>query len=295
MIYGLLGAAVFVMLLLLWKNHSLKRSAREIREQFAAWLKSDTNAIISTQCGDRDMRRLAEEMNMLLREFRTAKIQYTEGDRELREAVTNISHDLRTPLTAICGYLELLRSEEKSAQAAKYLDIIEERTDIIRAMTEEMLIYSVSVSEKQEMLLETVILNHALEESISAFYGVLTEHSITPQITICETNVTRKLNKTALSRVFSNILSNAVKYSDGNLCITLTETGIITFENHAADLDEITVGKLFQRFYTVENAGKSTGLGLSIAQTLTKQMGGSIQASIDAGMMRLELSFPNEM
>ena len=92
MIYGLLGAAVFVILLLLWKNHSLKRSAREIREQFAAWLKSDTNAIISTQCGDRDMRRLAEEMNMLLREF----VQQKYNIQRATENCERLSQTFRT-------------------------------------------------------------------------------------------------------------------------------------------------------------------------------------------------------
>lgn len=290
MILALLALAVIVIALLV-KIHLLKKSAREVRTQFAERLQSDTNNLIYLSGSDKDMRKLADDINVQLKELRAAHQRYTQGDRELREAVTNISHDIRTPLTAICGYLDLLNKEETSEQAKQYLNIIAERTDVIRALTDEMLTYSVSVSEKQFMARETVILNHVLEESVSAFYGVLTEHSITPEITICEQPVERKLNRTALSRILANVLSNAVKYSAGDLSISLTETGVLRFENTAAAMDEITIGKLFQRFYTVENAGKSTGLGLSIAKNLTEQMGGSIQVLYESGKMCIELRF----
>ena len=88
----------------------------------------------------------------------------------------------------------------------------------------------------------------------------------------------RKLDSDALSRVFSNLLNNAAKYSDGDLEIALTESGEITFSNTAKELSAVEVEQLFDRFYTVEAARHSTGLGLSIARSLIQRMGGSIAA-----------------
>ncbi len=104
-----------------------------------------------------------------------------------------------------------------------------------------------------------------------------------------EKPVVRTLDRSALSRVFSNLLTNAVKYSDGDLDITLFETGEITFANTAPGLDEVQVGRLFDRFYTVEAARKSTGLGLAIARTLIEQMGGAIAARYEEGRLVIHI------
>ena len=87
--------------------------------------------------------------------------------------------------------------------------------------------------------------------------------------------------------MFSNIIGNAVKYSDGDLRVELTEQGRIIFENSAQNLDEIKVGRLFDRFYTVESASNSTGLGLAIAKTLVEQMHGEISAEYADGRLRI--------
>ena len=123
-----------------------------------------------------------------------------------------------------------------------------------------------------------VFVNQVLAESISSFYPVLTEKGITPLIQITDTRIVRNLNRSELARVFSNLLNNAVKYSDGDLEITLSDTGEITFANTAKELSTVEVEQLFDRFYTVEAAHHSTGLGLSIARTLVERMGGTITA-----------------
>lgn len=102
------------------------------------------------------------------------------GDRELKEAVTNISHDLRTPLTAICGYLELLEHEDKSEAAEKYLAYIGERAEAMRRLTEELFCYSVVLSPDSEPETGPGDLRAALERSLAGFYPALTERGITP-------------------------------------------------------------------------------------------------------------------
>lgn len=100
---------------------------------------------------------------------------------------------------------------------------------------------------------------------------------------------------TALRRVFGNILNNAVKYSDGDLQVTLTADGAVTFSNHASGLDQVQTERLFDRFYTVETARGSTGLGLSIAKLLTEEMGGVITATYEDGQLRIRVAFPQQM
>ncbi|MBR3666411.1 MAG: HAMP domain-containing histidine kinase [Ruminococcus sp.] len=277
MIYCLLCAAVVIILLCV-KIYLLKKSAREISAQFADRLKNDTNNIIYVSSSDKDIRRLAESLNAQLSAMRTEELSYIQGNRELKSAVTNISHDLRTPLTAICGYLDLMQKTDDPEKQARYLSIMKERADMMKHLTEELFRYSVIVSDETELKTETVFVNQLLAESISSFYPTLSEKGIAPKISITEERVERKLDSDALSRVFSNLLNNAAKYSDGDLEIALTESGEITFSNTAKELSAVEVEQLFDRFYTVEAARHSTGLGLSIARSLIQRMGGSITA-----------------
>lgn len=253
-------------------------------------LSADTNTLIDISSQDPYMCQLAASINVQLRLLRKQRHKYLNGDRELKEAVTNISHDLRTPLTAICGYMDLLQKEETSENVTRYLSLIENRVDAMKQLTEELFRYSVILSSK-EMELETVHVNGVLEESIAAFYAALTGRGITPEIRITETRIERQLNRAALSRVFSNILNNALKYSDGDLTIALHDSGNIVFSNTASGLNEVQVGKLFDRFFTVEAARNSNGLGLAISKALVEQMGGTITADYQNSTLGIHIQF----
>ena len=192
--------------------------------------------------------------------------------------MTNISHDLRTPLTAICGYLELIQNTDDPQKREHYLGIMKERADLMKQLTEELFRYSVIVTDENDEKTENVFVNQLLAESISSFYPALKSKGIEPKIELTDKRIERILNKAALLRVFSNLLNNAVKYSSGDLEIALADTGEITFTNTAKELSSVEVEQLFDRFYTVEAAHNSTGLGLSIARTLVERMGGTITA-----------------
>lgn len=268
-----------IIMALLVKIRILQKAAEEIENAFADRLITDTNTLIDISSRDKYMRNLANAINVQLRKLRTERHRFQQGDTELKNAVTNISHDLRTPLTAICGYLDLLEQEETSEAVERYIEVIRNRAEILTQLTEELFRYSVILSSETNMVREPIAINGVLEESIAAFYTALNERNITPNIQIPENKVIRNLDRSALSRVFSNLLNNAMKYSDGDLDITLSEEGEIIFTNTASGLNEVQIGKLFDRFYTVEAARKSTGLGLGIARTLIEQMNGTISAS----------------
>ena len=283
---GVLSAVSFILCM---KIHMLKVSMAEIRAQLADWLKTDTNTLISISSSDRQMRLLASDLNRQLRLLRRQRRRYLDGDRELKDAVTNISHDLRTPLTAISGYLDLLRDEEKSEKVTHYVMAIQNRAEILKQLTEELFRYSMTLSSEESENLEELPLNRILEDSLSAYYAVLKGCRIVPEVSMPDADVCRRVNRSALIRIFANILSNAVKYSDGDLAVTLRDTGELIFQNHASSLTEVEAGRLFDRFYTVENAAGSTGLGLSIAKTLAEQMGGSIGAEYRGGEVRFRV------
>ncbi len=270
----------------------LQNSLDDIGRQLGERLSSDTNNPIFLSSRDPHALKLAAELNVQLKELRRQRQRYENGDRELKEAVTNVSHDLRTPLTAICGYLELLGKGDKTPDQARYLALIADRAEAMRQLTEELLRYSVAAGGEEEPALEPVDLNAAVEEAVASFYGALVEGGVTPRVSLPEERVVRNLDRAALSRVLGNLLNNALKYSGGDLSVVLEPDGSITLSNAAPELDEVQVGRLFDRFYTVESARRSTGLGLSIARSLTERMGGTITARYEEGRLSVEFHFP---
>ena len=264
----------------------MEKSVREITEAFADRLKTDTNILIDISSRDKKMRELADRINTELRLLRKERRRYQQGDQELKDSVTNISHDLRTPLTAICGYLNLLKREEKNGAVEEYLAQIQNGVDVLIGLTEEMFHYSIAASFREPKR-ERINVVSVLEESLLSFYGIMQEKGIQPVITMPESCVWRMLDVSALNRIFSNIIGNALKYSDGDLFVDMNENGTITFSNTAQTLNSVIVSRLFERFYTVGTNYYSTGLGLSIAKLLTERMGGQIRAEYKERMLSI--------
>ena len=287
------GVFAVVIVILAIKIRMMQKSMGEICACVSEHLSSDTNQLITISSNDKHVRHLASEIARQLTELRRQRRQYISGDRELKEAVTNISHDLRTPLTAICGYLELLEAEEMTDNTRRYVEQIANRTEALKALTEELFRYSV-ISSVSDLSYEKVNVGRVLEDTLISFYGAFEQKNITPNISLPDSVIVRSLDKSALSRIFGNIIGNAVKYSDGDFSVTMSDAGEIIFSNTASELSSVDVGKLFDRFYTVDSARKSTGLGLSIAKLLTERMGGCISAEYKGNTLSITLSFKGD-
>ena len=270
------------------KIRLMHKAALEIVDAFQDRLSADTNTLIGISSMDPYMRKLAADINTQLRLLRKERHRYQQGDLELKEAITNSSHDLRTPLTAISGYLDLLEREEKNENVQRYLSQIKNRIEVLKNLTEELFRYSV-VTSSQELKPEHMDIVRALEESLLSFYAVMQEKGIQPEIKLPEEPVFRELDAGAVNRIFSNIISNALKYSDGDLSVVMDKNGCVTFSNTAHNLNAVTVGRLFDRFYTVEASRNSTGLGLSIAKLLLERMGGSIEATYKGNQLSIHI------
>ena len=288
----LCGILLVLLTAALLKITLMRQDLRKLRRQLEQKLTEDTNVPLRLATGDKAVRELAASLNQQLDILREQQLRYISGDRELKDAVTNISHDLRTPLTAVSGYLELLSAETLSPDAKRYIAVIGARTEQMRQLTEELFRYSLILSADGSDTQENVCVNALLEECIAGYYAVLTQRGITPEIELPEQRFFCKCSRSALERVFTNLLHNALKYSSGDLHITAKPDGTVCFANHAAEIDRTHLAHLFDRFYTVESAQHSTGLGLAIAKTVMEQMGGSITAQFEDDLLSIVLKLP---
>ena len=274
---------------LLLKVVALKISLREISGRAEEKFRESSNAPLAPQSRDADVKRLCDVLEREISEVNEARRQCAAANGEFTRAVTNVSHDLRTPLTSVSGYLGLLAKSGLEGRQAEYLRIVQGRVDAMKKLTEELLAYSVSACEDAAAEPQEVCVNDVLEDSLTQFYAAFCERGIEPKINICGERVLRFFDKQALPRIFGNIISNAVRYSDGDFSVTMRVDGVIEFENAASALDEVSAAKLFDRYFTVENGKLSTGLGLSIARTLLEKAGGEISAEWHRGRLKITL------
>ena len=290
--YIALALCLIIIVALIIKVILLKKGLREISDGFKSKSTLDTNTPVKVTSMDKDVRECASSINDTLETVRQKYHKYELGDKKMQSDITNLAHDIRTPLTAICGYLSLLKRHDRSPEVERYLDIIEERSLYMKNLTDQLFGYMVVRSDDRKVKLEDVKVNQVLENAIMNYSGSLFECGIEPVIEITENDVIRKLNSANLERVFSNLISNAVKYSEKDLYISLTDDGVITFENKAPGLSRIDVENMFDRFSTVNTGRESTGVGLSIVRTFVEDMGGTISAEYSDGKLRIVICFP---
>ncbi|MFR8753913.1 MAG: sensor histidine kinase [Monoglobales bacterium] len=282
---------IFVCIFLIVKVFLLKKTIREIENSFTYILESDTNNIVTISSLDKDIKNLTINLNKNLIELRKQKLQYKNGNQELKKIITNISHDLRTPLTVINGYIDLLQKENKNVEQERYIETIKEKIYELKELTEQLFEFSKTVDVNLELKKEQCCINDILAESLANYYTQFKEKNIIPKITISNKKINKCLNRSAIIRIFENILSNVLKYSNGNFEVILNDEGIIIFSNKAKSLDGITVQKIFDRYFTVENAKESTGIGLAIAKQLTELNGGKITAEYVNEYLNIKLYF----
>lgn len=295
-----LGISLFVVsviaITLLIKLICLYRSAQEIRNGFEDNLHSGTNTGIYLSCGDKHMRELARSIDDELASLKKQRLQYIEGDKELKNIVTNLAHDLRTPLTAVYGYIQLLKDESDKKRSEEYLQIVEKQVIRLKELMEEFFDYSVLSAKfsTSEIIRTQVSINAVLTESLGSFYAVFSQRNIEPKIELPDKELFLQSNEECLRRIFDNLIGNAFKYSSDDFEVRLTEDYTVVFENNAPMLDEISVGKVFNRFFTVASGNTSTGLGLGIAKDLTEKLGGTISAKYRKGKLQITLKFPQK-
>jgi len=280
------------MIVLLVKVVLLERAFKEIGDQVKDHMDGTNSSIFQLSTSNKEARKLANDLNGALQELHAERVFLKDGDKRMKENVTAISHDLRTPLTAINSYVDLLENETDEARRREYLDRIKDRTSELKDMTGELFKYSVSSDTQYDSQLsnEDLDLKSIIENSLISFYKEFTSKGIDPQTEFPSEKVIINSNRKTLMRIFDNVFSNVAKYAT-SLSVKLSDDGVVTFSNDAPDLTPVQVSKLFDKYYTVTDGTNSTGLGLSIAKDLVGRVGGSISAGLSDGMLTITIRF----
>lgn len=278
-----------ICIFLILKLYLIKHSIKEIEKSFTHILKADTNNIITISSSDKDIKSLTININDNLTDLRKQTLQYKTGNQELKKIITNISHDLRTPLTAIKGYIELIEQENLTNKQEQYLKIVKKKSNEMAELTKQLFEFSKLMDIDIKIEKEQCCINEILEETLASYYNIFKEKNIVPKVSICNNKIYKTINRISIIRVFENVLSNVSKYSNGDFKVIMNENGTIIFSNKASSLDATTVQKIFDRYFSVENAKESTGIGLSIAKKLIELNDGTIKAEYKKGKLIIEI------
>ena len=280
---------ILVIIFLISKIVIINLSIKEIEINIEKILKEDSNRLITISTNNINLKKLANNLNLYIYEFRKQEKKYKNGNQELQKSITNISHDLRTPLTAIKGYIDLIEKDDLNKKQSNYLKIISDKVDILTTLTEQLYDYSKCLDLKDKIKKEKVCINDILEDVLVSYYGLFKQKKITPKILIVEKKIFKYLDKNMFVRVLENIISNALKYSEDNFEVNLLDNGKIIISNKTKSLNITNVNKIFNRYYTLQTGSKSSGLGLSIAKQLIELNGGNIYAKYKNNNLIIEI------
>ncbi len=277
---------------------------KSISKQLARISKQDSNEMIHAEYGGFSDE-LINEINVLLKEMRHSEIQYRQKSHQLDQMITNISHDLRTPLTSAMGYVNIiLNSDLPPEEKKKQLGIVERRLQQLEELINAFFEFSILISGEQNPEREVIHLTEVLQESIVHYYDdycaqgreislVFTEPGDKGQ-SGSSSGVTIHSNRNMLMRIFDNLIGNAYKHGEGNLTVRLTcsENICICFENRLRS-SELDINRIFDEFYTtdISRTRGNTGLGLAIAKQFVQMLEGDIEAEYEGGIFRIRIRF----
>ncbi|MCX0368622.1 sensor histidine kinase [Clostridium perfringens] len=233
---------------------------------------------------NKNIENLIVEINTLIDDKRKMENIYKEKDMELREAIANMSHDLRTPLTSIMGYVYLLNDDKLDKEERKeYLKIIEKRSLVLNDLITNFYGLSRIQADQYEIKFEPVNLELVLGEIIAAFYETLDYKFGESEINIEEGLGPVLGDKQALNRIFTNLIENIIKHGEGEVKISLKKKNkyiVMEFSNKAEELEPKDVNRIFEKFFTKDRmrTGQNTGLGLAIVKLLVEKQGQKIEA-----------------
>lgn len=276
-----IGIAVISVGVLMAYRHQIK----SLRRQLEYITNHDTNMRLTTDIDFKEMDQLVLALNEMIDRNDKLRITYQHQDEELRDIVMNLSHDIRTPLTSLDGYFQLLVETESAIERARYSEVIQGRIKSLSELLEQLFMYMKVQNGAYEVSIEPLQMNRILYDVILSYYEEFTSKNIEPKIHIPEQIIVARVNKAAFERVLHNIIKNALEHGRTFWEFLLEEDRediIIRCRNEYGEENPLIVDELFNRFYKANTArtNTSTGLGLSIAKTLVEKMEGTIGANI---------------
>ena len=280
---------LLIIIFLIYKLTIISMSIKEIEISMNKILRVDSNRLITISTDNKEFKKLVNNLNKYLMELKKKERIYKNGNQELQNSIANISHDIKTPLTAIKGYIDLIKRDKISKKTQKYLKIIDERIDTLTFLTEQLFDYSKCLDLKDKIKKEKVCINDILENVLVSYYELFKEKNITPKISITEKKIIKFIDKNMFIRVLENILSNGLKYSDEDIRVKLLKSGKIIISNKSNFFDKTSIDSIFHRYYTLQTGKKTSGLGLAIAKQLIELNGGNINAKYEKNNLIIEI------
>lgn len=293
--YAIVCLCILAAALVFWVVH-LKMQLHSLCRQLEKRLADHSRSYIYTALLDPDAERLAKAMNRCFEEDEKAKLALEREEKRFRETIANISHDLRTPLTSVKGYLQLLEADLTTDAQHARMKIIKKHTDELGDLIEHFFEYAYLLSDDSQPTAERFCLTDEVAECLAAAVPQLEEKGMAVSLgEFRHVNIIADREKTV--RIIQNLVRNCIHHSAGDIAVSVTESdgfGVLTVENPVAHPEEIDVSRLFDRFYTAEKSrrSKSTGLGLSIVKILSEQMGGRVSARLDGDKLAFTVRIP---
>lgn len=268
---------------------TLEKGMRQARRQIKAQMTNESVARVTVPCPNAAAEELFQTINELMELRQSEQAGYLRREQELRRQIANVSHDLRTPLTSILGYLQLLEQPGLDpAVQAEYLAVIRGRAATLQTLIGAF--YDLSRIEGGEWRLEreNVELSRELGDQLASCYEQLEAAGIRVTVDIEDGLPPVWGDRNGVVRVFSNLLTNALKHGSDHLNVRLYRAEgqvVSSFSNGAGTLTADDVSHVFERFYTADHmrAGQNTGLGMAIVKALVEQMGHQVTASLRDG------------
>lgn len=291
--FVLLIAVILVQGMLFWKY---QRQVKDICRQLAFLMKHDSNMLIHREFGLGGIGMLSDRLNDLLELRRKEKRYYQEKETLIADTYTNLSHDIRTPLTSLDGYFQLMEACENVEEQRRYLNIIHERIHSLNEMLEELFMFTKLKNESYRLELTSCCINRILKETVFSYYDDWVRREIQPDIQITEEQLYIDGNKQGLSRIIQNVIKNGLDHGEKKIRIVLKREqnrAVLQISNQVTASEQIDIEHVFDRFYKADAARSktSTGLGLSIAREFVRRMNGEIGAKIEENEFIVEMSF----
>jgi signal transduction histidine kinase len=252
--------------------------------------------------GDDELASLSNNINFMAEELKNKMEMERQAERTKSELITNVSHDLRTPLTSIKGYLGLIKEKKylEEHQLEQYINIAYNKSEKLEVLINDLFEYTKLTSNGTNLNIQNIALNGLLEQLMDELVPISEENNITIEEQFINQRVMVKIDPIKTVRVFENLLMNAIRYSlkPGKIKVILIKDGdfaIVRVQNKCDDLSQKDLEKIFDRFYRVEKSRSSdtggSGLGLAIAKNIVELQGGDIGAEYQDGYISFNVKF----
>lgn len=271
---------------------SLQKQLRSVNKQLSMRLDENKPQPLSIELINKNLNNLTMDINKLLKKEEEQEIQRTREEKDFKEMIANISHDLRTPLTAIKGYQQLIASEDLSEKQREKLIIAEKHTDELSGLIDHFFEYSYALNAEHNLKYEKVEISQLVAECLAGHVSMFEDRDISVNFET-DSFAYAYVDKEASMRIMQNLVKNAAQYSASDVTIRIYTSDIITLIFSNAVNSDIDVEHVFNRFYTGDKTrARSGGLGLSIVRLLTEQMEGETHARMDGNILSIFVSFP---